>query len=158
MRSFKRPQAYARELQRSQHRTTTEQLLFLPSIFSCPKCNGNSEASYVQGEREGGVSEFLFNSIVLFKSGFVGWTWTGALSWAAKRGQRGPAGSALVSAKPAGFFPRQIPLHFLTRMCHTLYLPMDGKCCSVDGFKLYVTAIGSTLKKVLKKKKSLHCK
>lgn len=29
---------------------------------------------------------------------------------------------------------------------------MDGKRCSADGFKLYATAMGSTLKKVLKKK------
>lgn len=76
---------------------------------------------------------------------------------AASRGQRGRGAS-----EPRGDFPETNPCHFLTRLGQTLYLPMDGKCCSLDGFKLYVTAIGSTLKKVLKKKKEkkkwLHCK
>lgn len=36
-------------------------------------------------------------------------------------------------------------------VCQSLYLPMGGKRCSAGGFKLYATAMGSTLKKVLKK-------
>lgn len=50
------------------------------------------------------------------------------------------------------FPPKTHPLHNL-KIYVRLYLPIDGKCCSADGFKLYATAIGSTLKKVLKKMK-----
>ncbi|KAF2977477.1 hypothetical protein EK904_000988, partial [Melospiza melodia maxima] len=56
-----------------------------------------------------------------------------------------PAGSGPSPERRPQGLHRQIPDTSRARSHRDL--PMDGKCCSVEEFKLYVTAIGSTLKK-----------
>lgn len=83
-----------------------------------------------------------------------GWCYLEAVvSVGGQQGAARPSRERVGVSGARGAFPETNPWHFLTRLCQTLYLPRDGKCCSVDGFKLYVTAIGSTLKKVLKENK-----